>query len=64
MVKSQPIVLESQQTNIHGGIHKKNKVLLPINLALDENIIVVIITWPAKLAFLLMLEHDVTGIHT
>ena len=27
-------------------------------------IIAVIITWPAKLAFLLMLEHDITGIHT
>ena len=27
-------------------------------------IIVVIITWTAKFAFVLMLEHDVTGIHT
>ena len=27
-------------------------------------IIVVIITWTAKFAFVLMLAHDITGIHT
>ena len=30
----------------------------------SDFIIVVIITWTVNLAFLLMLEHDITGIHT
>ena len=43
---------------------KKENSTVMIKKAVTSFIIVVIITWTVKFAFVLMLEHDVRGIQT